>query len=169
MFLRLFPSLTLMGLVFFAQMSFGQGATVPFGGLKHDASQSIEITSDSLTVSQGNANAEFIGAVNAGQGTLKIRADRLLVEYEKAADDSLTGKIFQMSAFGNVTLSNGAEAAEAAEAVYKVKDGQVRMTGDVLLTQGGNAIAGEILNIDLNSGNAVFEGRVRTVLQPSAN
>ncbi len=152
-----------------APLAFAQGTQVPFGGLKHDASEKIEIASDSLVVSQGNSNAEFKGSVKAGQGTLKIEADRLLVEYKTDSDGSVTGAIHTMSAFGNVVLTNGAEAAEAKEAVYVVANGKVRMTGDVILTQGRNAIAGSVLNIDLNSGDAVFEGRVRTILEPSSN
>lgn len=149
--------------------AFAQETQVPFGGLKHDASQKIEIASDSLVVSQGNANAEFKGGVKAGQGSLKIEADRLLVEYKTASDGSLTGAIDAMSAFGNVTLTNGAEAAQAQEAIYKISDGLVRMTGDVILTQGRNAIAGNVLNINLETGDAVFEGRVRTILEPVEN
>ena len=152
-----------------AHSLWAQETSVPFGGLKHDASQQIEITSDSLSVSQGSAQADFKGKVLAGQGTLKIEADRLLVEYSKDDDGTVTGQIHTMSAFGNVTLTNGAEAAQAQEAVYKVSDGRVRMTGDVILTQGRNAIAGTVLNIDLDSGDAVFEGRVRTILEPSDN
>ena len=152
-----------------AQGLWAQETTVPFGGLKHDASQRIEISSDSLSVSQGNAQADFKGKVLAGQGSLKIEADRLLVEYSKDDDGTVTGQIHTMTAFGNVTLTNGAEAAQAQEAVYKVADGRVRMTGDVILTQGRNAIAGSVLNINLDEGDAVFEGRVRTILEPSEN
>ena len=160
----LFVSLLLAGSVALAQET-----QVPFGGLKHDASQKIEIASDSLVVSQGNANAEFKGGVKAGQGTLKIEADRLLVEYSTTSDGSVTGAIEIMSAFGNVTLTNGAEAAQAQEAIYRIADGKVRMTGDVILTQGRNAIAGAVLNINLDTGDAVFEGRVRTILEPTDN
>jgi lipopolysaccharide export system protein LptA len=158
-----------LSLVLAGSVSFAQNTQVPFGGLKHDASQKIEISSDSLVVSQGRANAEFKGAVKAGQGTLKIEADRLLVEYVALSDGSLSGGIETMSAFGNVTLTNGAEAAQAQEAIYRVADGQVRMTGDVILTQGRNAIAGNVLNINLDTGDATFEGRVRTVLEPIDN
>lgn len=161
--------LTTLALVTVAQSAWAQETSVPFGGLKHDASQRIEITSDTLSVSQGNAQADFKGKVLAGQGTLKIEADRLLVEYRKDDDGSVTGQIHTMSAFGNVTLTNGAEAAQAEEAIYRVADGRVRMTGEVILTQGRNAIAGTVLNIDLDSGDAIFEGRVRTILEPSAN
>jgi len=152
-----------------APFAVAQETQVPFGGLKHDASKKIEISSDSLKVSQGNANAEFKGKVLAGQGTLKIEADSLLVEYEADGDGSATGAIHTMTASGNVVLTNGAEAAQASVAVYLIASGTVKMTGDVILTQGRNAIAGNVLNIDLNTGDAVFEGRVRTILEPESN
>lgn len=145
-----------------------QTAQVAFGGLKHDSQLPIEIKSDSLKVDQTAATAEFEGEVLAGQGTLKIQSDALLVEYQTEGE-SLTGQIAKMTASGNVVLTNGAEAAEGQMAIYTVATGKVRMTGDVILTQGFNAISGEVLNIDLDTGDAVFEGRVRTVLQPSAN
>ena len=42
------------------------------------------------------------------------------------------------------------------------------MTGDVLLTQGANALSSERLRIDLNAGTGALEGRVRTIFVPSA-
>ena len=51
-----------------------------------------------------------------------------------------------MVATGNVTLSNGEEAAEAERATYEVATGQVEMEGDVLLTQGQNAMSSERLS-----------------------
>lgn len=162
-------ALLCMGIALVApSIAFGQTAQVAFGGLKHDSQLPIEIKSDSLKVDQSAATAEFEGEVLAGQGTLKIQSDVLLVEYQTEGE-SLTGQIEKMTASGNVVLTNGAEAAEGQEAIYTVSSGKVRMTGDVILTQGFNAISGEVLNIDLDSGNAVFEGRIRTVLRPSAN
>jgi hypothetical protein len=48
----------------------------------------------------------------------------------------------RLVASGGVTLRNGAEAAEAREAVYTVATGEIVMQGEVLLTQNGSAIAG---------------------------
>lgn len=143
------------------------GQTVPFSGLQHDSSLPVEITAESLGVDQSAGTAEFTGEVKAGQGTLRLNADRLVVEY--ASGEGQTGEIERMRAYGNVTMTNGAEAAEAEEAIYTVVDGMVRMMGDVLLTQGDNAIAGEILNIDLNDGTALFEGRVTSIFKPAAD
>ena len=71
-----------------------------------------------------------------------------------------------MVATGNVTLSNGEEAAEAERATYEVATGQVEMEGDVLLTQGQNALSSQRLSIDLNAGTGQLEGRVQTIFVP---
>ncbi|WP_304614203.1 LptA/OstA family protein, partial [Paracoccus sp. (in: a-proteobacteria)] len=64
---------------------------------------------------------------------------------------------------------SGEDAAEAAEAVYDVAAGSVLLTGDVLLTQGSNVLAGERMTVDLATGAAQVQGRVRSVLQPGSN
>ena len=43
------------------------------------------------------------------------------------------------------------------------------MTGDVILTQGQNALSSDSLTIDLNSGTGSLSGRVRTVFQTGNN
>ncbi len=141
-----------------------QGASVPFGGFEHDNTLPVEITSDALELDQEAGTAIFTGAVKVGQGLLRMAADRLEVFY--AADATGTGAIERMLASGSVTLSNGTEAAEAARASYVVATGIVEMDGDVLLTQGQNALASEKLRIDLIAGTGVLEGRVQTIFVP---
>ena len=138
-------------------------ASLPFGGFSHDNSLPVEIAADSLTVNQAEGSIVFDGNVIVGQGALKLQAGRILVTY---AGEGATGEVNRMEATGNVVLTNGAEAAEAQQAVYDVASGSVLMTGDVLLTQGENALSGQALRIDLTSGTAQMEGRVRTILQP---
>lgn len=142
-------------------------AVVPFGGFSHDNSQPVEIASDSLAVDQSAGTASFIGNVVVGQGSLRLAADEIVVYY--GDNSGATGRITRMEAEGSVTLTNGAEAAEAQLASYDVASGQVSMTGDVLLTQGGNALSGEELAIDLTSGTAQMTGRVQTILQPQSD
>ncbi len=147
-----------------AQAAAAQGASVPFGGLSLDASLPVEITADALALDQAAGTALFSGTVRVGQGTLRMAADRMEVFY--AADASGTGAIDRMLATGNVTLTNGLESAEAARATYVVTSGIVEMEGDVLLTQGANALSSERLRIDLNAGTGVLEGRVQTIFAP---
>jgi lipopolysaccharide export system protein LptA len=144
-----------------------QGAEVPFGGLSHDASLPVEITADTLELDQAAGTALFTGTVKVGQGTLRMAADRMEVFYA-GEPGSGTGAIERMQADGNVTLSNGTEAAESARATYEVATGIIEMEGDVLLTQGANALSSERLRIDLNAGKGALEGRVRTIFVPSS-
>ncbi|MFO1142364.1 MAG: LptA/OstA family protein [Amaricoccus sp.] len=169
-------------------LALAQGTQVPFGGLHHDASQPVEITADRLDVDQAAGSAVFTGTVNVGQGTLRLAADRVDVFYDQTpsapAKDKpaapagadkpaahpagpATGRIKRLIATGNVTLSNGSEAAESKHAVYEVAAGTIAMDGDVVLTQGQNALSGETLLIDLNKGTGQIEGRVKTVFVPS--
>ena len=43
------------------------------------------------------------------------------------------------------------------------------LTGDVLMTQTGNVVAGEKVVVNLATGTAQASGRVRSVLQPGTN
>ena len=73
-----------------------------------------------------------------------------------------------MTATGNVLLVNGEETAKGAQAIYTVQEEVIVLTGDVLLNQGRSALSGQKLVVNLDTGNGVMEGRVRTVLQPRA-
>lgn len=144
-----------------------QGAPVPFGGLKHDAGLPVEITADALALDQAAGTAVFTGGVKVGQGALRLAADRIEVFY--ADNGTATGQVSRMLAEGNVTLSNGEEAAEARTATYDVASGTIEMEGDVLLTQSANALSSERLRIDLNTGTGTLEGRVQTIFVPGTD
>ncbi|SIT85282.1 LptA/OstA family protein [Pontibaca methylaminivorans] len=137
-----------------------QEATVAFGG-RGDPQALIEVTADTLDVSQQDGRAEYAGNVLVGQGEMRMAAERLLVIY-----DEEKRAIARLEARGGVTLVNGPDAAEAEAADYDVASGQVELTGDVLLTQGPNAISAERMSLDLEKGTARLTGRVRTILVP---
>jgi lipopolysaccharide export system protein LptA len=144
-----------------------QGTEVPLGGFQHDATQQVEITSDRLDLDQAAGTAIFAGTVKVGQGALRLAADRVEVFYAGGAEGS-SGQIQRLIAEGNVTLSNGTEAAESDRATYEVPAGTIVMEGDVLLTQGRNALSSQRLDIDLNRGTGRLEGRVQTIFVPSS-
>ncbi len=158
------PALGLLFVVCLTTGLLAQGANVAFGGLKHDASQPVEITADELTVDQQSGQAVFIGNVVAGQGEMRLSAARVEVKYA-TENGQQTGDIDQIVASGGVTLVNGGEAAESRDAVYSVAAAEIVMTGDVILTQGANALSGEKLTVDLESGAGRMTGRVKTIFQ----
>lgn len=142
-----------------------QGTQVAFGGLQHDSSLPVEITSDQLSVDQSSGKAIFQGDVLIGQGSLRLSAQSVEVIY--AAQD--TSDISKLIANGNVVLVNGSEAIEAQRAEYDLKAASVFLSGNVILTQGASALSGERMTIDLNNGTGQIDGRVKTILQSGAN
>lgn len=147
---------------------YAQGASVAFGGLQQDTSLPVEITADELTVDQNTGSAVFIGNVVAGQGEMRLSAARVQVQYA-VVNGQQTGTIDTLTATGGVTLVNGGEAAEANSAVYSVAGAEIVMTGDVILTQGVNALSGEKLTVDLTTGKGRMSGRVKTIFQTGGN
>jgi len=151
-----------------APAALAQEQNSPFGSFEHDTTQPIEITSDSLAVDQARQKAIFSGDVVAGQGTMRMTAERIIVSYAgEKGDDSGTGRVDRLRAEGNVFLSNGAETARGEWADYDVKTGVITMGGGVVLSQGENAVSGEKLVIDLNAGTGeISGGRVKSVFTP---
>ena len=141
-----------------------QGTTIDFGGLKTDTTLPVEVTADSLTVTQTDGVAVFSGNVLVTQGDMKLSAGEVRVEY--GTDGTGISRLF---ASGGVTLKAGTDAAEAVEAVYTVATGEVVMQGHVLLTQGQAAISGEKLVVSLKDGTGKMEGRVTTTFVPGGN
>ena len=156
-------ALTLLLLPALAQ---AQGANVAFGGLKHDSTLPVEVTSDQLNVSQADGTAVFSGNVLVVQGEMRLSSDKVRVEYGAKGSEN-AGRIARMHASGNVVMVTPQEAAEADEAVYSIDAGSVVLSGNVILTQERNALSGERLVVDLNAGTGVMEGRVKTIFQPA--
>lgn len=138
-------------------------APIAFGGVKADISAPVEVVSDALSVDQTTGKATFSGNVQISQGEMRLEAATVTVTY--AGDDRR--RIRALEAEGGVTLVSGPDAAEAARASYDVEAGRVTLTGDVLISQGQNVLAGQVVTVDLETGNAQVEGRVRSILQPS--
>ena len=134
-------------------------------GTAQDTKLPVEVTSEQLSVDQKTGVATFTGKVVIVQGQMRLAADRVTVTY--AQGDKR--RISAMHAEGNVTMVSGEDAAESRAADYDVESGNVVLTGDVLMTQTGNVVAGEKVVVNLATGTAQASGRVRSVLQPGTN
>jgi lipopolysaccharide export system protein LptA len=147
-------------------MALAQSAAT--GGFRNsDPDAPVEVTADRLDLARAEGTALFTGNVLAIQGDMRLNADWVLVEYVLLPDGTLGDDIETITARDNVLLVTPEEAAEGNEAIYTPLTNQVVMTGDVLLTQGGNTVAGDRLVVDLETGIGEVQGRVRTVLQPA--
>ena len=92
-------------------------------------------------------SASFTGNVIVGQGEMRLSAQKLLVIYKSE------GGIERLEASGGVTLVSGPDAAEADRADYSIDTGIVVMTGNVLLTQGNNALTSQKMTVNLVDGS----------------
>ncbi|MDX1781860.1 MAG: lipopolysaccharide transport periplasmic protein LptA [Thalassovita sp.] len=133
---------------------------VAFGKARQEKSQPVEVSADSLSVSQKDGTAIFSGNVVITQGDMILNAPSVLVVYK---EDSK--KIARLEASGGVTLVSGEDAAEAESAEYDIDAGIVLLLGSVLLSQGPNVMSGDRITINLDAGTAEVGGRVKTTLQ----
>lgn len=141
-----------------------QEATVAFGALEQDTTLPVEVSADQLAVNNADGSAVFTGNVVVTQGEMKLSAAEIQVKY--AADSK---SIDQLIASGGVMVTNLGDAAESREAIYTIASGVIVLTGDVLLTQGPSAMAGQKLTINLKDGTGIMEGRVTTTFVPGGN
>ncbi|MEM9344609.1 MAG: LptA/OstA family protein [Pseudomonadota bacterium] len=137
--------------------------SVALGSLEHDTSLPVEVTSDSLEVSNEAGLASFLGNVVVIQGPMRLAAAKIDVRYSD--DGTGSNDIDEMFASGGVTFTNGTDAAESKEATYNPDTAMLVMKGDVVLTQGPSVMSGQVLTVDLGAGTGAMEGRVRTVFQ----
>lgn len=154
----------LIGLLALVAVPLVAQTNIRLGAITADPSAPVEVTADSLTIDQESGAAIFSGNVQISQGDLKISAGEVEVIYVEA-----TGKIDRLSVRGGVVFSGPTEAAKADSADYDITGGILILRGNVVLTQGQSAISSDEMRVNLVTGQAVLEGRVRTVLQQAGD
>lgn len=127
-------------------------------GAAHDTKQPIEITSDTLEVQKDQQIAIFEGNVDAAQGELNLRSDRLIVHYRTNENGDST--ISLIEAEGNVFLASPTEMGQSERGIYNVDTGMVELLGSVVLTRGQNVIRGNRLVLNLATGKSKMESGV---------
>jgi lipopolysaccharide export system protein LptA len=157
-------SLVAAGLLGMTGVTEAQEARIAFGDLAQDTTLPVEVTAETFAVNNADGSAVFTGNVVVTQGEMKLSAAEVRVQYN--ADQTA---IDQLVASGGVTIVNLADAAEALEAVYTIATGVIVLTGDVLMTQGPSAMAGQKLTVNLKDGTGVMEGGVTTTFVPGGN
>ncbi|WP_334195228.1 LptA/OstA family protein [Pararhodobacter sp.] len=142
----------------------GAQQKIAFGELNQDTSLPVQVQADQLAVNNADGSAVFSGNVVVTQGEMKLAAGEVKVSYGTGQKN-----IEQLLASGGVTVTNLGDAAEAREALYTIASGVIVLSGNVLLTQGPSAMAGQKLTINLKDGTGVMEGRVTTTFVPGGN
>ena len=149
--------ITLVSFCWVALPVFAQ-TSLSLEGFSSNPDEPVEMTADKLTVSPTDGSARFEGNVLIALENIKIIAQLVVVTYLES------GGINQLSASGGVTVASQTKFVAAKTADYDLASQNLLLRGDVLLTQGQNAIYSDKMTIDLTTGAAIIEGRVRTVL-----
>jgi len=127
------------------------------------AERQLEITSETLEVDQETGVSTFSGDVVVSQGDMRLTAQSLRIEYSATGEGSRQ-RIDRLVADGGVTMVTESEAVEARSAIYSLANQTLEMSGDVVLVQGANILAGERFFADLRAGTGRMSGRVRTLI-----
>lgn len=137
----------------------------------HDPSLPIEIAADQLTVEQAKRQAVFAGNVEAVQGDVTLRAERLVVHYDLGSEQTASRAVRRIEAAGDVVIASPEESAKADRAVYDVQAGTIVLEGSVVLARGEDVVRGGRLDIDLRAQTAVMQAagqeRVRALFHAS--
>ncbi|WP_244504497.1 lipopolysaccharide transport periplasmic protein LptA [Jannaschia faecimaris] len=152
-----------LALLFLALPATAQTSDIGFGRGNFDNSAPVEVAADNLEVDQATGRAVLTGNVVIAQGDLRLSARQVTVDYTTTGGNR---SIERLNASGEVLIVAGDDAAEGQEAVYTLGSSDILLTGNVVVTQAGNTLAGDRLTVNLNSGAGVVTGRVRTTLQP---
>jgi len=125
----------------------------------------LEITSKQLEADDTARTVVFIGEVEARQGDLLIRAERLTVHYLEGAR-----QVERIEADQNVRIIQGQRIATGEHAVYRHASGEVVLTGNPRINEGKDKVSGDRITVYLNDNRSVVDsqesGRVRATFHP---
>ncbi len=96
-----------------------------------------EITARKLVFDYGKMTAVFEGEVVAKDPTMRIEAERLVVQL-----DSKTQQLQSARATGRVRITEQDRIATADEAEYTVEDGRLVLTGNAMVLRGTEQLSG---------------------------
>ena len=135
--------------------SYGQNFSGAFEGMQK-SDQPIQIASDRLEVQDDKGTALFTGNVEVVQGSTMLKAARMKVTYAKGGNDP-SGKLKYIEASGKIAVRSGNQKVSADRGDFNMIEQTVKLSGDVVITQGKNVISGCILEVDLETSSAVLK------------
>lgn len=129
----------------------------------------IHIEADRMESEQNKSAVRFFGNVEAKQGDLIIRSDKMTVQYKKgkaatgtsAAADA-TNSIEKLLANGHVEIVREGWAATGDKVDYFSTERKVVLTGNTRVWQDNNMVTGEKITIYLDEGKSIVENKSET-------
>ena len=140
------------------------------------ADDPINIEADRMTSTEKSSSVTFIGDVDAKQGDVRIRCDKMVVYYtdnkagkakkaKKSAGKDTTSQIDKLICTGNVEITRAEWLGTSRIMHYLAKERQVILTDHAKAWQGQNMVSGDKIIYYLDEGRSeVIGGRPKTQL-----
>ncbi len=139
--------------------------------LQDDAEKPIHITGNAAQIDQMRQTLVYRGNVRIDQGSLRVVADEMTVEYENERVVKIVARGQPARYQQALAADQGHVRANASVIVYHTQDEALDLQGDARLLQHGNELTGEHIRYDIVQGKvdakADDEGPVRMILQPA--
>lgn len=130
-----------------------------FGGLSRQANEQVNISADALKITEDENTALFTGNVVIVQGTMEMRAPRVLAVYGEGGPSDLEN--FTASG-GRVDMVFDGQTAQGNEAFYDFSARTLTLTGDVVVVNASGTVESQRLVIDTRAGTSSFSGGTGT-------
>lgn len=124
----------------------------------------IRINADRSEVLDKERKVILIDNVDITQGTARLRADIVTIEYGGGGDTTTTGlgsnfgDIRTLTARGNVFYVTPDLKANGNLGVYVASTDTITLTGDIILVRGEDVAKGERLVMELAAGKTTLDG-----------
>jgi lipopolysaccharide export system protein LptA len=151
---QIIPTATIMVLLLSSQMM-AQDFSGAFEGMQ-DSDEPIQITSNKLEVKDKQGTAVFTGNVEVVQGATILNAKRMKVSYSRGGKTP-NGNLRSIEATGKITVRSGDQKVSADRGDFNMLKQTVKLTGNVLITQGTNVVSGCVLEVNLKTSSAVLK------------
>lgn len=154
------------------------------------APEPISIAADQMVSQERKNVVVFKGSVDASQGDLVIKSDKMTVYYSEKNNDAAVDKSSQVKKLictGKVKITQGDWLGTGERMDYFAKERKVILSGNAKAFQGGNMVTGKTITYFLDEGRSIVDnpdtttsqsgkqggqtkpGRVKAVIQPEAN
>ncbi len=150
-----------------AQSNSGIGAKLTDASAKSNAA--VDISADSMELLEEQNKAVFNGNVDAIRGKIKLKSNKLVVDYKEVTrkNGSKKTEVRFLNAIGRVTIISGSQTITSDRAKMDVKANKAVISGNVTVLQGKTRLKGNKLFLNLTTGQSRMEGgRVRAKFLP---
>jgi lipopolysaccharide export system protein LptA len=146
-------------------------APLPALPLKEDANKPIHIIGRTAEMDRAAQTLVYRGDVRIDQGSLRVVADTMVVEYEADQVVRITATGSPARYQQQLEGDQGHVHANAKQIVYHTQTEALDLQGQAQLLQRGSELKGEVIRYDIVAGKvdarAEGSGPVRMILQPA--